>query len=92
MFLQNSRLAMLLAQIATTHAREDGWTLLSVAGAQLNSLIPEQFTKLKREHGEGSLHRLVAAIDLFDVQSESNPNGGTRAIYRARQQSAGECE
>lgn len=83
-YLQSSRLAMLLSQIATTHAREDGWTLLSVAGAQLNSLIPQQFAKMKREHGGGSLHRLVAAIDLFDVQSESTPNGGTRAVYRTR--------
>lgn len=85
MFLQNSRLSMLLAQIARSHARPDGWTLLSVAGAQLGKLIPEQFAKLKREHGEGSLHRLVAAIDLFEIGSESTLNGGTRAIYRIRQ-------
>jgi hypothetical protein len=84
LFLQNSRLAMLLAQIATTHAREDGWTLLSVAGSQLSSLIPEEFAKLKREYGEGSLHKLLAAIDLFEIQSEHASNGGTRAIYRTR--------
>jgi hypothetical protein len=84
MFLQNSRLALLLTQLAMDHAREDGWTLLSVAGAQLGNLIPEEFTKLKREHGEGSLHKLVAAIDLFDIQSENTPNGGTRAVYRTR--------
>jgi hypothetical protein len=83
-FLQSSRLAMLLTQIATTHAREDGWTLLSVAGTQLSSLIPEQFATLKREHGEGSLQKLLAAIDLFDLQLEPTPNGGTRAIYRLR--------
>jgi hypothetical protein len=84
MFLQNSRLALLLTQLAMDHAREDGWTLLSVAGAQLSSLIPEEFAKLKREHGEGSLHKLVTAIDLFDIQSEKIPNGGTRAVYRTR--------
>jgi len=84
MFLQNSRLTMLLTQVALTQAREDGWTLLSVAGAQLRSQIPEQFEKLKREHGEGSLRKLVAAIDLFDLQLEPTPNGGTRAIYRSR--------
>lgn len=88
-FLQSSRLTMLLAQIATTHARVDGWTPLSVAGSHLSRLIPEQFARLKREHGEGSLHKLVAAIDLFDVQSEGTPNGGTRAIYRARPKMTG---
>jgi len=85
MFLQNSRLAMLLAQIAKDNARTDGWTLLSVAGVQLSKLIPEEFARLKREHGEGSLRRLITAIDLFEVQSENTSNGGTRAIYRARQ-------
>lgn len=85
MFLQGSRLAMLLVQLANTHARADGWTLLSVAGTQLNQLIPEEFAKLKREHGEGSLHRLVAAIDLFEIASERTSNGGTRAIFRVRQ-------
>jgi hypothetical protein len=84
MFLQSSRLAMLLAEIATTQVREDGWTLLSVAGSQLSSLVPEQFEKLKREHGEGSLRKLVAAIGLFDLQFEPTPNGGMRALYRAR--------
>ena len=84
-FLQGSRLAALLTQVATTHARPDGWTLLSVAGNELNALIPEQFAKLKREHGEGSLRKLVETIDLFDVQSEETANGGTRVIYRARQ-------
>lgn len=84
MFLQSSRLALLLTQLAIDHARADGWTLLSVAGAQLGSLIPEEFAKLKREHGKGSLHKLVTAIDLFDIQSENIPNGGTRTVYRTR--------
>ena len=56
-----------------------------MAGAQLGKLIPEEFAKLKREHGEGSLRRLVAAIDLFEIESESTSNGGTRAVFRARQ-------
>lgn len=85
MFLQSSRLAMSLVQIANTNARTDGWTLLSVAGAELSRLIPDEFARLKREHGEGSLHRLLTAIDLFEIASEDTPNGGTRAIFRVRQ-------
>lgn len=84
MYLQSSRLAILLTQIATTHAREDGWTLLSDAGTELSKMIPEQFAKLKREHGEGSLLRLVSAIDLFDVRAEPTSRGETRAVYRTR--------
>jgi hypothetical protein len=85
MFLQSSRLAMLLAQIATTHARTDGWTLLSIAGTELCRLVPEQFSRLKQEHGDGSLHKLVAAIDLLDSRTEQAPQGGTRELYRVRQ-------
>lgn len=78
-FLQRSRLAAVLASVAAEHARADGWTLLSVAGAQLNSLIPEEFARLKAVRGEGSLNKLIAALDLFEVRTEDTPNGGTRA-------------
>jgi hypothetical protein len=83
-FLQQSRLAALLASVTAERARADGWTLLSVAGAQLNNLIPEELARLKAEHGKGSLQKLVAAIDLFEMRTEDMPNGGTRAIYRKR--------
>jgi hypothetical protein len=85
MSLQSSRLAMSLVKIANTHARTDGWTLLSVAGAELSRLIPDEFARLKREHGEGSLHRLLTAIDLFDLATESVANGGTRVVFRVRE-------
>lgn len=85
MFLQSSRLAMLLCQIASAHSRKDGWTLLSVAGAELSRLIPDDFARLKLEHGDGSLRRLLTAIDLFEIATEGTPNAGTRTVFRVRQ-------
>lgn len=83
-FLQQSRLAALLASIANEHARTDGWTLLSTAGHHLRQLIPDEFARMKDAHGEGSLQKLVIATELFDVVTEQTPKGGTCALYRVR--------
>jgi hypothetical protein len=83
-FLQQSRMAILLASIANEHARKDGWTLLSTAGHHLRQLIPDEFARMKDAHGEGSLQKLVIATGLFDVAIEQIPEGGTRALYRNR--------
>ncbi len=83
--LQQSRLVAMLASVATEHARPDGWTLLSVAGSQLQRVIPEEFSRMKAQHGEGSLHRLLIATELFHVRTEPTSNGGTRALYRLRE-------
>lgn len=82
-FLQQSRLVAVLVAVATECARADGWTLLSSAGNRLRQLIPEEFSVMKAEHGEGSLQRLVLATKLFDVGSEQTANG-TRSLYRPR--------
>lgn len=58
----------MLADIAMEYAREDGWTLLSIAGNHLNQLIPDEFPRMKIAHGEGSLHKLIVTRDLFDVR------------------------
>lgn len=83
-FLQQSRLAALLASITNEHARKDGWTLLSTAGHYLRQLIPDEFARMKDAHGEGSLQKLVIATDLFEVVTEQIPKGGSRALYRIR--------
>jgi hypothetical protein len=82
--LQQSRLATVLVCAATEGMRADGWTLLSTAGQHLARLIPEEFARLKKQHGQGSLRKLVAAVGLFDLSSERTPTGGTRTLYRLR--------
>lgn len=83
-FLRQSRLAAVLASTATESMRADSWTPLSTAGHRLAQLIPDEFARLKKLHGEGSLQKLVAAIGLFDLGSERTPTGGTRTLYRLR--------
>lgn len=80
--LQQSRLVATLTSVATENARADGWTLLSTAGHRLSQLLPDEFSRLKKLHGEGSLEKLVRATQRFEVRSEPTQAGGTRVIYR----------
>jgi hypothetical protein len=86
-FLQQSRLVALLASVAAEQSRPDGWTLVSIAGDHLQRLLPEEFSRMKAQHGEGSLQRLIVATELFQVLTEPTSNGGSRAVYRLREDS-----
>ena len=77
-------MSALLISAATENARPDGWTLLSTAGHRLKELIPDDFARLKTLHGDGSLQKLVEAIGLFDIGSETSATGSKRALYRVR--------
>jgi hypothetical protein len=81
-WLQQSRLVQLLAQIALTSARADGWTLLSRAGDLLRQLAPEEKERLKERYGHGALKPLLIASELFEVNDEPPDGGGSRVIYR----------
>lgn len=82
--LQGSRLTTILTVVANEHARADGWTPLSTARQRAILLIPEDFARMKRKYGEGSLQQLVTAIDLFDLRTEHTDAGGARTLYRLR--------
>jgi hypothetical protein len=79
--LQQSRLVAELIDVATENSRDDGWTLVSIAGNRLRQLLPDQFTRMKDVHG--SLQKLLIAAEVFDVRTEKIENG-SRAIYRVR--------
>ncbi len=81
-FLQQSRLAAVLASVAKEHAGSDGWTLLATAGQRLSALIPDEFAELKKLHGNGSLQKLVQSIGLFELRSDRTPGSGTQVYYR----------
>jgi hypothetical protein len=89
-FLQQSQLTALLVSTATDGMRADGWTQLSTAGHRLAQHIPEEFGRLKKLHGEGSLQKLVAAIGIFELSFEGTAAGGTRTLYRLRSESSPE--
>jgi len=73
-----------LKDIATTHARADGWTLLSVAGQELAKRGLEHRQAIERIDGNRTLQQLVEASNAFDLLIESLPNGNSRSVYRPR--------
>lgn len=81
---QQSRLALLLGEIADQDARHDGWTLLSIAGKLVWQDAPEEMATLNSRYGHKSLKSLLLATELFDVAEEPTVKGGTRVLYRRK--------
>lgn len=85
-WLQQSRLVILLGDIATQSARPDGWLPLATAGRLLQLHAAEEVLALKERYGFTTLKKLVLASELFDVQDEPTNKGGMRTIYRIKPQ------
>ncbi|NMH61015.1 OST-HTH/LOTUS domain-containing protein [Alteromonas ponticola] len=86
-FIQGSRLVVLLQEIAEQVHRDDGWTLLSIAGQLLKQHASEEITLLKQTYGHKTLKSLVIASEVFDVRDERTDNGGVRVLYRLKTKS-----
>ena len=85
-WLQQSRLVVLLGDIATQLARPDGWLPLATAGHLLRLHAAEEVSVLKERYGFATLKKLVLATELFDVQDEPTSKGGVRTVYRIKPQ------
>lgn len=85
-FLRQSRLVLMLGDIATQMTREDGWVLLSNAGQLVKEHAPEELDRMKVMHGYSSLKKLVEASEVFDVHEEETPKGGTRILFRLKKE------
>ena len=83
-FLRQSRLVLMLGDIATQMSREDGWTLLNIAGQLVKEHAPEELEQMKEMHGYNSLKKLIQASEIFDIYDEATKKGGTRVLYRLK--------
>jgi len=83
-FLQQSRLVVLLGEIAVQTARPDGWALMSVAGQLIRQHAPEEIALLKERYSHNSLKSLILATELFDLYEEVTEKGGIRVLYRLK--------
>lgn len=81
-FLRSARLVAMLGEIAMRTARADGWALLSTAGHLIRREAPTELADLRKRFGQPGLKGVLLATELFDVNEESLPNGGTRTVYR----------
>jgi len=83
-FLRQSRLVLMLGDIATQMSREDGWALISSAGHLIKEHAPEELDQMKEKHGYSSLMKLIQASEIFDIHEEVTPKGGARILYRLK--------
>jgi hypothetical protein len=83
-FLRQSRLVLMLGDIATQMGREDGWALISSAGHLIKEHAPEELDQMKEMHGYSSLKNLIKASEVFDINEEVTQKGGTRHLYRLK--------
>jgi hypothetical protein len=82
--LRQSRLVLMLGDIATQTPRKDGWALISTAGHLIKEYAPEELEKMKVMHGYSSLKKLIQASDIFDIYEEVTQKGGIRILYRLK--------
>jgi hypothetical protein len=80
--LRQSRLVLMLGEIASKAARPDGWMLLSHADQLVREHAPEEIGALKERYGNRSLQELIRATDIFDMAEEPTKRGGVRLLYR----------
>lgn len=85
-WLQQSRLVILLGDIAMQMGRPDGWTPLSTAGQLVRLHAPEEVSVLKERYGYSNLKQLLLATGVFDVSDEPTSKGGLRTVYRIKPQ------
>jgi len=81
---RESRLVLLLGEIAAQAARPDGWTLLNTAAQLIRQHEPEEMAALKNRYGHKTLKSLILATELFDIYEEPTKKGGIRLLYRLK--------
>lgn len=83
-WLQQSPVISVLFDLSTSSARPDGWTLLSHAAQQIQSILPDELANLKKRNGYKTFNEILVASELFELKSESTKKGGIRLLYRVK--------
>lgn len=83
-WLRQSRLVILLGDIAAQMARPDGWALLTSASQLIRQHAPEEVAVLNKRYGHKTLKGLILATELFDIHEETTQKGGIRVLYRLK--------
>jgi hypothetical protein len=82
MWLRHSRLVLMLGELATKTDRDDGWMILSTACNVVRQQEPTELVDLHKRFGHRTLKKLMQATELFDIEEEPTPRGGTRTVFR----------
>ena len=80
--LRQEYIVKLLGRIIEVAKRDDGWTLVVHAGQLLHQNAPDQVKAIKKKYKCRTLSDLILKTEVFDIEEEPTPKGGSRSIYR----------
>jgi hypothetical protein len=83
-FLRQDRLVILLGDIATQVAREDGWVLMNTAAQLLKQHAPDELALLHKGTEHKSLKSLMLKTEMFEFKEEKTKKGGMRVLYKLK--------
>lgn len=83
-FLRQDRLVILLAEISNQVAREDGWTLMNIAGQLVKQHAPDELELLHKGTEYKSLKSLMVKTEMFEFNEEITDKGGMRVLYKLK--------
>ena len=83
-FLRQDRLVILLAEIATQVAREDGWVLMNTAGLLVKKHAPDELALLHKGTEHKSLKSLMVKTEMFEFNEEKTKKDGIRVLYKLK--------
>jgi len=83
-FLRQDRLVILLSEISTQVAREDGWTLMNTAGQLVKQHAPDELELLHKGTEHKSLKSLMLKTEMFEFSEEHTDKGGIRVLYKLK--------
>jgi len=83
-FLRQDRLVILLAEIANQVVREDGWTLMNIAGTLVKQHAPDELALLHKGTEHRSLKSLMLKTEMFEFNEEKTNKGGIRVLYKLK--------
>jgi len=84
-FIRQDRLVILLAEICTQVARQDGWTEMNLAGRLVKQHAPDELAALHKGTEHKSLKSLMLKTEMFEFDNEPTSKGGNKALYRLKE-------
>lgn len=78
-FLPLEELIEKISELIDYHSDEDGFMALARIGDLLSRIYTDFDT---RNYGFAKLHKLIEAMEVFEIQSENTPSGGKKLVVR----------
>lgn len=84
--LLNSNTIQILNHHAWATKRPDRWAVLNTAATLIDRNCRDEYDALKKRFGVSKLKDLMGKLDIYEYSEETTEGGGTRVLYRHKQE------